>query len=192
MHSRARRLLLAIGLFVGVTIVPLGQVAACDCAMTDLPQAILEADVAIIGTPIGSAEAEAVADLGEKPTAYVWTVERSRDPMSATTLTVAAWPDNGANCGITFAADDRWLLLAHHADGGLETNSCMRNTRLADAAPEDIEIIESMVALPVASGEGLESWVSLPTPILVALGALAVLVVVSVAAFRRSGPDGLA
>jgi hypothetical protein len=40
------------------TFVPIRQVAACDCALRELPQAIAEADVAIVGTLAGMGASE--------------------------------------------------------------------------------------------------------------------------------------
>ena len=190
MTSRAWRLVAVVGLLVGASLVPLRQVAACDCALTELPQAIGDADVAIVGTLVGASAAGAPPGMAAGPTTYAWKVERARDPMSATTLTVAAWPDDGANCGISFAADERWLVLAYDTKGVLETNGCVRNVRLADAMAEDIEVIDALVATSVAPGAAAPSAWTLPTPLLVAVGALGVLAVISLLAFRRSGPDG--
>jgi hypothetical protein len=175
-------------LVLGASIVPMRQVAACSCAMTELPQAIEEAEVAIIGTLAGAAPAPPVAGIPPERIDHVWLVERARDPMSAITIQIAAWSDDGANCGITFAADERWLVLAHQGDGGLETNGCMRNVRLADALPEEMDVIDSLVANPVAPGAAAEPAPSVPAPLLVALGALAVVAAVSFLAFRRAEP----
>ncbi len=187
MRSRAWRALAVIGLALGLSIVPIRQVAACDCALTKLPEAIAEAEVAIIGTLAGVGAAPPNAGPVQ-PIEHVWTVERARDPMSAVTITIAAWPDNGANCGISFAADERWLILAYQSEVGLETSGCMHNTRLADAAPEQIAVIDSLVGTSVAPRQPVEPAAPVPTPLLVALGALAVVAVISFLAFRRSGP----
>lgn len=188
MRSRAVRGLAVLGIVLGVSIVPLHRVAACDCALTDLPEAIREAEVAIIGTLAGAAAPPLRPGVVAEPTEHVWNVERARDPMSAITISIAAWPDDGANCGITFGADERWLILAYQGEGGLETNGCMHNTRLSDAAAEDLEAIDALVATSVAPGSVTESASEVPAPLLVAVGALAVVAVISFLAFRRSGP----
>lgn len=186
MKSRGWRVAAVLWVVLGVSLVPVRQAAACDCALTELPEAIGEAGVAIIGTLAGAAPPN--AGIPAEPIRHVWTVERARDPMSATTITIAAWPDDGANCGVSFAADERWLILAYQSEGSLETNGCMHNTRLADAAPEEIDIIDSLVAISVAPGQQAEPAPLVPAPLLVALGAVAVLAVISIVAFRRSGP----
>ena len=48
--TRIRFLLVAIGLVAGLVAAPTARVAACDCAMTELSQAIRDADVAFVGT----------------------------------------------------------------------------------------------------------------------------------------------
>ena len=190
--SRAWRLVGAVGLVLGLGLVPIGQVAACDCALTELPQAIKEAEVAIVGTLAGGSAPPAAPGMVAEPTQYTWAVERARDPMSAVTLTVAAWPDDGANCGIRFGADERWLILAYQSDNGLETNGCMPNLRLVDAAPDQLDIVDEMVSTSVDPSQQPEAPWSVPVPILVAIGALALGTAVSFVAFRRSGPPGAA
>jgi hypothetical protein len=191
--ARAVRLVAIVGLAIGLTIVPVRQVAACDCALTELPAAIQEAEVAIIGTLTGATAAGAEPGVIGGPTRYVWSVERARDPMSAVTIEIAAWPNDGANCGISFAPDERWLVLAYQGEGVLETNGCMRNVRLEDATPEEAGVIDTLVATSVSPGGAPASAAApLPTPLLVAVGAIAVLGAVSFLAFRRQGPSDLA
>jgi hypothetical protein len=180
------RAIAIIGLAIGVTFVPVRQVAACDCAMRELPDAIAEADVAIVGTLAGASTAAAAPGPVTGPTEYVWSVERARDPMSAVTITIAAWPDDGANCGISFAAGERWLVLAYQSEGRLETNGCMSNVRLDASVPDTVALVESMVASPVDPRATAEGGGSFPAPILVAVGALAVVAAISALAFRRS------
>jgi hypothetical protein len=188
MSARAGRLAAVVALGLGLCLVPIRQVTACDCAVRELPEAIAEAEVAIIGTLAGAGGAAAVPGMAAEPTEYVWSIERARDPMSAVTLSVAAWPDDGANCGISFAADERWLILASQSEGRLETNGCMSNIRLDEAPPEIVGMVESQVAVPVdPRASEAERGGPPPLPILVALGALVVMTAVSVLAFRRAG-----
>ncbi len=179
------RLALALALALATGWIGLQTAAACSCAWTELPQAIEEAEVAIVGT-LAADVPNAVAPA--EPMDHVWTVERARDPMSAITVTIASWPDDGASCGITFGADERWLVLAYQAEGGLETNGCMRNVRLADAAPDELDAIAALVATPVAPSQPADAAPAVPTPFLVALGALAAVAAISLVAFRRGGP----
>jgi hypothetical protein len=187
MSFRVGRLIALIALACGLCVVPIRQVAACDCAMRELPQAIAEAEVAIIGTLAGAGAAAVGPGGPAEPAEYVWAVERARDPMSAVTIVVDAWPDDGANCGTSFVADERWLVLAYSAEGRLETNGCMGNLRLDAAAPDIVELVESQVAVAVAPGASAERGGPPPAPLLVAIGALAVVAIISVLAFRRPG-----
>jgi len=187
MPGRAGGLAAVIGLALGLCLVPIRQVAACDCAVRALPDAIAEAEVAIIGTLAGGGADAAGPGRAAGPTEYVWAVERAREPMSATTVAIVAWPDDGANCGISFAADERWLVLAYASEGRLETNGCMSNQRLDAAAGEVVDLVESQVAVPVDEGKAAERGSPPPAPLLVALGALAVMGTISFLAFRRTG-----
>ena len=81
MRSTARVLAAALALLA--TFVPIRQVAACDCAVSPLPQAIAEAEVAIIGRLAGMGASEAQPGMrAVEPVRYTWAVERSRDPIN--------------------------------------------------------------------------------------------------------------
>lgn len=189
--SRGWRVVASLALLVGVSVVPLESAAACDCSMTELGQAISEAEVAFVGTLVGSAEPAPLPAEGmglPDPIEHAWSVERSRDALDASQLSIFAWRDDGANCGISFAAGDRWLVLAYLSEGRLETNGCMRNTLLSGAGPDEIELIDSLVATPVES-TAAPPGLALPVPLLVGIGALLVVGAVSLIAFRRGGPE---
>lgn len=194
MRSRTgalRCVLLSIGLALGLIAVPTARVAACSCAFSEMPQAIRDADVAFVGT-LASADG-AIPALGD-PTmdeiAWTWSVERSRDPMSATQASLDAWPDNGANCGVAFGIDERWLVLGHLEHGRLLTNGCMRNHRMDGSDPDTEGIIDEMVAVTVAVTPGgapvEDSALSVPLPLLVAIGGAAFVLLASALAFRRA------
>lgn len=183
MRSTARVLAAALALLA--TFVPIRQVAACDCAVSPLPQAIAEAEVAIIGRLAGMGASEAEPGMrAVEPVRYTWAVERSRDPINGDVVEIVAWPDDGASCGMTFG-DGRWLVLAYESEGRLETNSCMQNLLLDGAPPDTLATVEELVATPVGPGSTSEEPMSVPLPILVGLGALLVVGLVSLLAFRR-------
>ena len=191
---RIRRALAAVALLVSLVVVPAGQVAACDCALRELPDAIAEADVAIVGTLVagGVAEPAGVGPGAADPVEYTWAVQRSRGPLDTDRLRVRAMPNDGANCGISFEGDGPWLLLAYESDGSLETNGCLQNTRLDTAPPDVLDIVDTLVSTPVAGEPTGGPAESVPAPVLVGLGAFAVVSATSILAFRRSGPGAAA
>lgn len=183
--TRIRFLLAVIGLVAGLVVAPVTRVAACDCAMTELSQAIRDADVAFVGRLAGTDEpVVAPADGGPPPITWTWNVERSRDPISADTMNVTAWHDDGANCGVAFGVDERWLVIGQLEEGRLQTNGCMRNQRLHGTDPDGEAVIDSLVTYAVRpTGEPADG--GLPTPVLVLIIGAAAAGIVSVAAFRR-------
>jgi len=112
-----------------------------------------------------------------------------RPRFDATQVDVVAWEDDGANCGVSFAADERWLVLAYLEEGRLQTNSCMRNQRLDGSDPDGETVIASLVAVPVDSSSAADAGVSVPMPVLLAAGVVAVVGAIGAIAFRRRPGD---
>ena len=188
--TRIRGLLVAIGLVAGLAVAPTARVAACDCAMTELAEAIRGAEVAFVGRLAGTAEVPA-AGVGNDPAelSWTWNVERSRDPISADRISVAAWEDDGANCGVAFGADERWLVVAEVTEGRLETNGCMRNQRLNGTDPDGEAVIASLVTHSVGAQSATPpDSRSVPQPVIVLLAGAAAVALVSIVAFRRDRP----
>lgn len=184
MHRSAVRLVHAAILAIGVAIIPLATVSACSCAMTEFDVAVRDAEFAFVGRPI-SIEPTAGGDFGDA-VLTTWSVERSRDPISATTVAVRSWPDSGANCGVSFAADERWLVLAYSGDGVLETNGCMQNRMLDGSDPAGEATIAEILPAEVGGAEpNPDGAVSVPVPVIGMGVALALVAAVSVLAFRR-------
>jgi hypothetical protein len=183
--TRIPVLLVAIGLVAGLAVAPTARVAACDCAMTELSQAIRDAEVAFVGRLAGTDEPVAAPAAGGPPQiTWTWNVERARDPISADTVQVTAWQDDGANCGVAFGVDERWLVIALVEEGRLQTNGCMGNLRMNGIDPEAEAIIDSHVTYSVGPAAEAEGG-GLPMPVVVLLAGAAALGVVSVLAFRR-------
>ena len=181
---RLVRPLAAFAFSVGLSSVPLATVSACSCAMTEFGEAIRTADVAIVGTPVGSTPL-GKGDVGEQ-LLTTWSVERSRDPVEASRVDIRNWADSGANCGISFGMNERWLVLAYAADGGLETNGCMQNRRLDGSDPDaEAVIATALTEVPAGDGSG-QAGIDIPGPILAIVATAIVLGAVSVLAFRRS------
>jgi hypothetical protein len=158
-----------------------GQVAACECAFTEPVAAARDADVVFIGTLAGTAGGGKPVAAGD--TAWTWNVELSRSPGDPATITVVAPPNDGANCGVSFGLEERWLVMASSQDGVLRTSGCASNTPV-DGAPEAyLEVIDALV--PIGSAATGDAASSLPVPMLVLLGGVAVLIAVSALAFRE-------
>ncbi len=179
--------IVALATAVLLTAVPIATVSACSCAMTEFDEAVRDAEFAFVGRPISS-EPSADGDFGDA-VLTTWSVDRSRDPISATTVTVRSWPDSGANCGVSFGADERWLVLAYAGDGALETNGCLPNRLLDGSDPDGEAAIVSMLPAKVGGPEpNVEGTVSVPVPVIGMAVALALVAAVSVVAFRRQRP----
>lgn len=179
-----RRCAVAIGVAFALVLlaVPLQRVAACSCAMTTLPEALRDADVAFVGRlveRIPGGDNFGFAPLDE----WRWTVERSRDPGLAAAIATVAPTEDGANCGVLFAPGERWLVLAHESEGQLHTNGCLPNRLMDPADPE----VDALVAgfVPVSGAGSTGGGLDVPVPILVAAAAAAAVAVVGLLAFRR-------
>ena len=159
--------------------------------MTDLAEAIRGADVAFVGRLAGTAEAPAAPQAeGPAEISWTWNVERSRDPISADRISVSAWKDDGANCGVSFAVDERWLVIGETVEGRLQTNGCMRNQRVNGTDPDGEAVIASLVTHSVgAQGATSQPGISVPVPIIVLVGGAAAVALVSIVAFRRDRPS---
>lgn len=194
MRSRTgsvRLALLSVGLALGLIAVPTTQVAACSCAFSEMPQAIRAAEVAFIGTLVATDSAiPALGDPTMEKITWTWEVDRSRDPISASQAVVDAFPDNGANCGVAFGIDERWLVLGHVEDGRLMTNGCLPNHRMDGSDPDTEAIIDGIVTASVGvtprEAPASESGPPVPMPVLVALAGAAFVLVASAWMFRRA------
>jgi hypothetical protein len=177
------RALLAMVTALLLTAVPIATVSACSCAMSDFNQAVGEADVAFVGRPI-SVEAAPRNDIGET-VLTTWEVERSRDPIPAGTVAIRSWSDSGANCGISFATDERWMVLAYASEGALETNGCMQNRRLDGSDPDGEATIASLLPVVATPTAVEDEEFAIPLPVVGVAAATLLLVAVSLLAFRR-------
>jgi hypothetical protein len=167
------------------TAVPTVSVMACSCMETSVEQAVAEADLAIVGTLV-AVQAPPPDNL-DQPMAMEWAIERSRDALDVDRATIIGWPDNGANCGVSFEVGDRWLVLASLTDGGLETHGCLPNRPLEADDPDSAAIVEGMIPVGVATPEPTTSG-ELPLPLIGSGAALLLLAILSLLAFRRRAP----
>jgi hypothetical protein len=183
---KLRRPVLAIAAAIAFTAVPTVSVYACSCMETSVEQGVAEADLAIVGTLV-AVQAPPAGAL-DQPMAMEWAIERSRDPLDVDRATIIGWPDNGANCGVSFEVGDRWLVLASMTDAGLETHGCLPNRPLEADDPESAAIVDAMTPVDAAATPvGTESG-ELPLPLIGGGAALALLAILSVLAFRRRAP----
>lgn len=180
------RPLLALAAALAFTAVPTVSVYACSCMETTVEQAVAEADLAIVGTLL--AVQAPPPDNVDQPMSMEWAIERSRDPLDVDRATIIGWPDNGANCGVSFEVGDRWLVLASMSDAGLETHGCLPNRPLDADDPESAAIVDAMT--PVGSSATPETTEDGEPPLALIGGAaaLALLAVLSILAFRRRAP----
>ena len=128
------RLLVAFGLTVALSAVPISRVAACSCGGGALPDAIRGATIALIGTVNRTADA-APDELGPR-VRYEFAVERA-NRQTGPTVEIVAWAGGGGSCGVTFGRGERWLILAHSMEGSLQTNLCSSNMLVDDVPPAD-------------------------------------------------------
>lgn len=180
------RISTVLALVTGLLVVSAGRVAACDCAMTELPRAVAAADVAIVGTLVGrSAPAQA---KDERPVEQMWTwaIERSRDPVSAVELTVMAWEDDGASCGVSFGPDERWLVIADLEGGHLRTNGCLPNRQIGPGADPEVDaVVKAMLPVSGPTAPSEPAALTVPGQLMGVVIGLGVVGVASLWAFRR-------
>ncbi len=184
---RLIRLALSLLSLVVIMAVP-ARVAACSCIEQSLADAVRGADVAFVGTVTGTDRpVPAAFQPGAEEITWSWEVERSRDVLESNRIDLVAWPDDGANCGVSFGVGERWLVIAHGFEGRLSSSSCAMNQRMDDVEPPVAAEIESMLTVvppaePAAAGAGSAAP---SAPILFMGAAIAVVAAVSGWAFLR-------
>jgi hypothetical protein len=153
--------------------------------VTELGEAVAAADVAVVGTLV-SQVGPALREDGQ-PVEHMWTwaVERSRDPIEQVELTVMAWMDDGANCGVSFGTNERWLVVAHLEGGHLRTNGCLPNRRLGGEDPEVEAVVEAMIPTSESATPATPVAPSLPPQVTAIVLGAGVIGVASLWAFRR-------
>ncbi|HUF07478.1 MAG TPA: hypothetical protein VMP86_08850 [Candidatus Binatia bacterium] len=184
---RSIRLALSLLSLVVIMAVP-ARVAACSCMEQLLADAVRGADVAFVGTVSGTDRpVPAAFQPGADEITWSWEVERSRDVLESNRIDLVAWPDDGANCGVSFGVGERWLVIAHGVEGRLSSSSCSMNQRMDDVEPPVAAEIESMltVAPPAEPAEAGAGSVAPSPPILFMGAAIAVVAAVSGWAFLR-------
>jgi hypothetical protein len=195
-RGRRARLLAAVVVVVGLGWVPVATVNACSCAFFGYPEAIAQSDVAFIGTMVARGGSERLGDRWET-TRVGFDVDRAKDTMP-TPVVVDARLGSGASCGLEMAIGEVWFVIAHFQDGRAGTNLCSGST-LLDGMDEPTRqlVTAALDAEPVpANGEddplaGMSNGAPLsgtPLGVFLAGGAVLLVAIVSLGAFRRSRP----
>lgn len=182
----ARLVLSFLGLIVFMAV-PV-RVAACSCMEQPLAEAVRGADFAFVGTLVTTDKPiPAPMQPGAGEIVWSWRVERARDAIDTNRIDLAAWPDDGANCGVSFSVGERWLIIAHRAEGHLSTSSCAMNQRMDGVEPAVAADIELMLSVVPAEGSGEpDAQPFVPSmPVVFMAGTIALLVAVSGWAFLR-------
>jgi hypothetical protein len=184
---RSIRLAVSLLSLVVIMAVP-ARVAACSCMEQSLADAVRGADVAFVGTVTGTDRpVPAALQPGAEEITWSWAVERSRDVIESNRIDIVAWPDDGANCGVSFGVGERWLVIAHGVEGQLSSSSCSMNQRMDDVDPAAAAEIESMLTVvpPSEPAEAGAAALAPSPPILFMAAAIAVVAAVSGWAFLR-------
>ena len=158
---RLRRTLLSLSFALAVAAVPISQVAACSCAVGETADVIRGAQLAFIGTVADQRDTDVQNVIGGEMREYAFVVARANVPTDAITRVVAGTGD--ASCGITFANDEEWLILARRTPAGLETNLCSGNLLMTDIdAMDRAAIVDLLPAGPSTAPEPSEEPAELP------------------------------
>lgn len=175
------RLLAAFAIVIGVSAVPIAQVAACSCMAMSPDEAATMAEVVFAGTVVGE-EAGAPADpaTGMGPILYTFAVDGVAKGDVGTQTAVVGGGDS-AMCGITFGTNERWLVFANTVDGSLSTSACAGNLTLqADEEPP------IAVRAPTASDPGDVAGAGVPVGVILPIAAVVALAGVSALVFWRA------
>jgi hypothetical protein len=152
---------------------PVSQVLACSCAEMGPDEAMANAQVAFVGVVAGVQDRAFEGKGGPVSTAvYTVVVEEMLKGAGAEGDAMLVSSDLGT-CGMAFALGQRWRLHAATDGAQLYTGICSGNVLLTERA-EVPTIADAPTSPP-------------PTPVLLAIGSVAALVVLSVLAFGRGG-----
>ena len=169
------RLLASLAIVIGVSVVPVAQVAACSCMQMAPAEAAEMAEVVFSGTVAGE---EPVAErLGPAPmgnVVYTFAVDGVAKGEIDAQVRVLSGGD-GASCGMTFAMDERWLSFAFVDGGQLGTGLCSGNVPLAADEPAPITMTAPTATDPADGGAGLPVGIILPAAVVLSLVGISAL-----------------
>lgn len=135
--------LVAAALAVAMLSAPVVSVRACSCMEFTLEGAIAAADIAFVGV---LTDPKAAPELGGfEPITWRFEMERANRAVNGSIIEVSAPVNDGANCGVGFGVDERWLVMASRSDGVLNSSDCAGNVPIDEADPLVVAQIEALV-----------------------------------------------
>jgi hypothetical protein len=180
MHAAllAARLIIPIAIALLLASAP-RPVGACSCVSTSPEQAEAASDAVFTGTVVATAQIPAVGRddfAGMHDILYTFAVDGVvKGDLPAEVAVVGG--SSGASCGMSFAAETRYLVFANLDAGNLVTNLCSGNTELQrnEAGP-----------LPARAPDSPEPRSEPPLGLIIVGGIVLLLASLSAVAFRRS------
>ncbi|MGH2429725.1 MAG: hypothetical protein ACRDGV_12760 [Candidatus Limnocylindria bacterium] len=176
------RLFLSLLLAMSALLLPVERVTACSCAMSTPEEEAARSDAVFSGTVVATEQVPNVgvpAGSDEPTTIYTFAVDGVVRGTVGSQHPVLAGGD-GASCGMSFGMDERWLVFAIYDGPMLTTGLCNGNLPLpADEEPP------LPISTPVESAPEPEG-LNVPLPVVLSLGAVALLAIVSLWVFRRA------
>lgn len=168
------RRILAVAAFSSLVTVaaPVTRVLACSCIQLAPGDALANADVAFVGVVVEAKDPAAGNPIigSADPILYTFAIEETLKSIGAPQVNLSSARD-GASCGMTFALAQRWRIYAYaDGSGGLGTGICSGNELLAEGVP---------IPAPEPAAP--------PVGVLIAGGALLLVLAVSALAFTRRG-----
>lgn len=175
--SSPLRLLAALAIVIGVSAVPIAQVAACSCMAMGPEEAATMAEVVFAGTVVGEEPPAARDLLGPEPmgqVVYTFAVDGVAKGEVGAEVSLGAGGDS-AMCGMSFALNERWFIFATIQDGMLTTSLCAGNLPLQRGEAPAIPVYAPTASAPDAAGGGVPIGVVLPLAAVVALAGVSAL-----------------
>ena len=175
-HGSPLRLLAAFAIVIGISAVPIAQLAACSCLALGPEEAAQMADVVFAGSVVGEevGAADPAAPMAA-PVRYTFAVDGVAKGEVGGEVAVVAGGDS-AMCGMTFTMNDRWLVFGTVQDGSLTTGLCSGNLPLQPDEDPPMALYAPTASDPGAWGGGVPIGVILPIAAVVAIAGVAGLI----------------
>lgn len=185
-----RRVVVLVGLVIGLMAFPASRLAACSCAgFGSMEEVVAGSDLAFIGTVLEASDAGAQPKGFGPLVRYAFDVERASSATDAVVHVQSLDDPGGAACGFSFGVGERWFVATHRVDGSLHTSLCSGNLAVDGMAASDVDLLTTLLtAEPTGSPAERPVSISIPAPLLLAIGGVALVAGVSLFAFRRERP----